>query len=77
MELRRAGRGAVALREAVVRNADQHAVDLAEVVADIRAPGATSLRSMADALNARGMLTRRGGRGQVSNARNLMERTAS
>ena len=72
--LQRAGKGAVALRKAVGLNADQHAADLTEVVADIRASGATSLRAMADALTARGMLTRRGGRWQVSNVRNLVGR---
>ena len=35
--LRRAGKGGVALRAAVVRNADQHATDLSEVIADVRA----------------------------------------
>ena len=72
--LRRAGKGAVALREAVSGNANRHATDLAEMLADIRAGGATSLRATAVALNARGMLTRRGGQWQVSNGRNLVER---
>jgi hypothetical protein len=51
----------VALRAAVARNADRHARDLAPVAEDIRAGGATSLRAIATELNARGMLTRRGG----------------
>ena len=72
--LKRAGKGGVALRKAVGRKADQHAADLAEVVADIRAGGAISMRAMAKALTARGMLTRRGGQWQVSNVRNLLER---
>ena len=72
--LRRAGKGGVALRAAVGRNAQQHAADLAEGVADIRAHGATSLREMAEALTARGMMTRRGGKWQVSNVRNLVGR---
>jgi hypothetical protein len=72
--LRRAGKGAVALRAAVSANADPHAEDLVQVVADIRASGATSLREMAYELNARGMMTRRGGRWQVSNVRNLLGR---
>jgi hypothetical protein len=61
---------------AVAANASQHAADLAEVIADIRSGGATSLRGMAEALTARGMLTRRGGQWQVSNVRNLMRRLA-
>ena len=72
--LRRAGKGAAALRAVVVANAEQHAADLADVVADIRAGGAISLRAMAAVLIARGMLTRRGGVWQVSNVNNLLQR---
>jgi len=49
---------------------DQHARDLAPVVADIRAGGATSLRAIAAEMNDRGMLTRRGGRWHVSTVMN-------
>ena len=56
------------------RNADRHARDLAPVVEDIRAGGATSLRAIAAELNARGMLTRRGGRWHVSTVMNLLDR---
>ncbi|MDB6136857.1 MAG: recombinase family protein, partial [Verrucomicrobiales bacterium] len=59
---RRVGKGGVALRTAVATNDEAHAQDLVQVVADIRTGGATSLRQIADALTARGMLTRRGGR---------------
>jgi DNA invertase Pin-like site-specific DNA recombinase len=72
--LRRAGMGAVALRAAVSANAGAYAQDLAQALADIRAAGATSLRAMAAELNSRRMMTRRGGRWQVSNVRNLLER---
>jgi hypothetical protein len=72
--LKRAGKGGVALRATVAAIAEQHAADLAEVIAHIRATGATSLRAMAEALTARGMLTRRGGQWQVSNVRNLLAR---
>ena len=75
--LRRAGKGAVALRRAVVANADRFAEGLAPVLADIRAQGQTTLREMASELNGRGMLTRRGGRWQVSNVRNLLQRLSS
>jgi hypothetical protein len=44
------------------------------VVDAIRAEGHTTLRAIADELNARGMLTRRRGRWQVSNVRNLLLR---
>ena len=48
--------------------------DLAPVVEDIRSCGATSLRAIAGELNARGMLTRRGGRWHVSTVMNLLDR---
>ena len=72
--LRQAGKGGVGLRAAVAANADRFATDLAEVIADIRASGATSLRGIATALNERSMMTRRGGSWQVSNVRNLLGR---
>ena len=72
--LRRAGKGGVALRAAVADNADRFAGDLAAVVSDIRATGATSLRAIAAELDRRGMRTRRGGRWQVSNVRALIGR---
>jgi hypothetical protein len=74
--LRRAGKGGAPLREAIARDADRHARDLAPVVDDIRAAGATSLRAIAAELNGRGMLTRRGGRWHVSTVMNLLERLA-
>lgn len=75
--LRRAGRGAVALREAVSANADQFAEGLALVIVDIRAQGHISLRTIAAELNRRGMMTRRGGTWQVSNVKNLIARLGS
>jgi hypothetical protein len=59
--LKRAGKGGAPLRAAIARNADRHARDLAPVVEDIRASGASSLRAIASEVNGRGMLTRRGG----------------
>jgi DNA invertase Pin-like site-specific DNA recombinase len=75
--LRRAGKGGAALRETVCRNADDHAVALAPVVEALRAEGHTTLRALADALNARGMMTRHGGRWHVSNVKNLLSRLAA
>lgn len=74
--LRRAGKGGAPLRAAVARNADAFAESLAPVVAAARDQGAVSLRALADALNARGIRTRRGGRWHVSNVRNLLIRLA-
>ena len=72
--LKRAGKGGVALRQAVSRNAHEVATGLAPVVEELRRDGVTTLRGMAEALNERGMLTRRRGRWQVSNVRNLLRR---
>jgi len=72
--LRRAGKGAVALREAVTTNADAHASALAPVLAELQAQGHTTLRALATELDLRGMKTRRGGRWHVSNVRNLLAR---
>jgi DNA invertase Pin-like site-specific DNA recombinase len=72
--LRRAGKGAVALREAVRGNADRFAEELAPVLADIQSAGHESLRSIAAELNRRAMQTRRGGQWSVSNVRNLVVR---
>ena len=72
--LRRSGEDGSALRATVAANADAHARDLAGVVAEIRATGASSLRAIAAELNARGMRTRRGGRWHVSTVRNLLAR---
>ena len=67
----RAGKGAVALRAAVVANADQFAAELALVVVDIRGHGHTSLRAMAAELTRRGMRTQRGGCWGVGNVKGL------
>ena len=73
--LRRAGKGGAALRATVAANAQVFARDLAPVIADIRAGGATSLRAIAAELTARGIRTRRGGAWQVSNVLVLLSRT--
>jgi len=75
--LRRAGEGGVALRQAVASNADEFAQTLAQVLTSMRLEGHTSLRAMAEALNVRGIRTRRGSRWHVSNVRNLLARLAS
>ncbi|MCT8329350.1 recombinase family protein [Albidovulum sediminis] len=72
--LRRAGKGGAALRAQVTDNAQAFARDLVPVIADIRSQGHTTLRAIAAELTARGMRTRRDGRWQVSNVRNLLGR---
>ncbi|MCF3934146.1 recombinase family protein [Acuticoccus sp. M5D2P5] len=72
--LRRAGKGNEAILGAVRENADRHAEAIRPLIEELRAGGCTSLRAIADALNARGVMTRRDGRWQVSNVRNLLTR---
>lgn len=72
--LRRAGKGGDALRRTVSQNADDFALGLAPVVAALRDEGHGTLRAMAAALNARGILSRRGGSWHVSTVRNLLSR---
>lgn len=72
--IRRAAKGTGAALEAVRANAASRAEDYAETLADVRAGGATSLAAMAAELNARGIVTPRGGRWHPSSVRNLVGR---
>ncbi|MEQ9814420.1 MAG: hypothetical protein RLO50_16705, partial [Azospirillaceae bacterium] len=53
------------------------AANVLPVIEKLRAAGVTDLRGLADALNARGIRTARGGRWHVSNVRNVMRRTGA
>lgn len=68
--------GGLALRTAVSANAAAFAADLAPVLEDIRAAGHSSLRAIAAELTALGIQTRRGGRWDVGNVRELVDRRA-
>jgi hypothetical protein len=54
--------------------ADRFAANTLPLIADIQGNGATSLRAVADALNARGIQTARGGSWHPSSVRNVMGR---
>jgi DNA invertase Pin-like site-specific DNA recombinase len=54
--------------------ADQHAANVLPVIREIRRAGATSLHQIADALNARGIATPRGGQWHASSVRNALAR---
>jgi DNA invertase Pin-like site-specific DNA recombinase len=75
--LRRAGRGNAAAVEALKAGANVHAVNLAPIIAHLKAEGHTSLRDLAGALNERRMLTPRGGRWYATSVRNLLARIGS
>ena len=60
--------------EAIKQKADEHAINLRAIVADIRGQGITSVRKMADELNRRGILTPRGGEWQPTTVVRLLAR---
>jgi DNA invertase Pin-like site-specific DNA recombinase len=70
-ELPKARKSAVATIKAL---ADQHAANVLPVIREIRRTGATSLHQIAEALNARGITTPRGGRWYASSVRNVLQR---
>lgn len=74
--LRRAGKGNTDAVAALRADADSFASDLAPVIDDIRATGATSLPAIANALNDRHIQTRRGGIWHPTSVKNLLARLA-
>ena len=54
--------------------ADQHAANVLPVIQAIKRAGATTLREIADALNARGVGTARGGRWYAMTVSNVLAR---
>ncbi|WP_206240390.1 recombinase family protein [Novosphingobium terrae] len=75
--IRRAGKGTTAALEAVASNADDRAESLRSTVERLKAEGVASLAGIAEALNAQGIVTARGGRWHASSVRNLMARLAA
>ena len=59
---------------AIKAEADRAAGNVLPVIADIRRSGATTLRAIAEALNARGVATPRGGRWHAMSVRNALAR---
>jgi len=54
--------------------ADQHAANVLPIIRQIKRAGATTLREIADALNARGVQTARGGQWYAMTVRNVLAR---
>jgi DNA invertase Pin-like site-specific DNA recombinase len=61
--------------EAIKREADRAAANVSPIIAEIQRTGATTLRAIADALNARGIATPRGGAWHAASVRNALART--
>jgi DNA invertase Pin-like site-specific DNA recombinase len=66
---------ALAGRAALIQGADRFAEELAPVIRTLRSEGVTTLRAVADALNARGIRSARGGRWYPSAVSNLISRS--
>jgi DNA invertase Pin-like site-specific DNA recombinase len=59
---------------AIKSMADRHAANVLPVILDVQRSGAKTLRDVADALNARGISTSRGGRWHAMTVRNVLAR---
>ena len=71
-----AGQAAAAGRDVQAKSADRFAETVMPMIAALQKSGVISLRSIAIALNNRGVRTARGGGWQVSNVRNVLARSA-
>jgi DNA invertase Pin-like site-specific DNA recombinase len=71
-KLKQARREAVRVLRA---HADRHAAQVWPIIRQVQRAGATTLREIAVALNARGVATARGGRWHATSVRNVMERS--
>jgi DNA invertase Pin-like site-specific DNA recombinase len=68
VEARKAG--VAAIKDA----AERHAANVRPIIRDIQRAGATTLRDIAEALNARGVATARGGKWHATTVRNVLAR---
>jgi DNA invertase Pin-like site-specific DNA recombinase len=62
-------------QEVIKANADRHAANILPVIRAAQKAGATTLREIADALNARGVHTARGGKWFATSVKNILDRT--
>ena len=58
-------------------NADRYAANVLPLIRDAQRAGAKTLRDIADALNARGIATARGGRWHATSIKNVLDRSPS
>ena len=54
--------------------ADQHATNILPIIKEVQKAGATTLRAIAAALNARGVSTARGGSWHAMSVKNVLDR---
>jgi DNA-binding Lrp family transcriptional regulator len=60
--------------EAVKAEADRYAANILPIIREAQKAGATTLRQIAEALNARGVATARGGQWHPKSVANILER---
>jgi DNA invertase Pin-like site-specific DNA recombinase len=58
-------------------NADRQAANVLPIIREIQKAGASTLRDLADALNARGIPTARGGKWYAASVRNVLSRATA
>jgi recombinase len=58
-------------------SADQHAANILPIIREAQKAGATTLRAVADALNARGIPTPRGGAWYAMSVKNVLDRPSA
>jgi hypothetical protein len=63
--------------EAVKAEADRHAANVLPIIKEAQRAGAHTLRAVAEALNARGVPTARGGEWHPMSVKNLLDRSAN
>src|SRR5438128_979269 len=62
---------------AIIAGADQHAANVLPIIKEAQKAGATTLRAVAEALNARGISTARGGAWHAMSVKNVLDRSIS
>ena len=60
----------------VMANADRHAANVIPIINAVRKAGASTLRDIANVLNARGVRTARGGMWHAMTVKNVLDRAA-
>jgi recombinase-like protein len=60
--------------EAIKAEADRHAANVVPIIREAQKAGATTLRQIAEALNARGVTTPRGGAWHAMSVKNVLDR---
>ena len=68
------GRGATCIRKPVKSEADRYVANVLPIIREVQKAGARTLREIAEALNARGIATARGGRWYAQSVANVLAR---